>query len=82
MYQPQPSTSLSELPQRSVAQARLHATRKPQRFTFTAPYVVAQELHELSLLEGRSVSNLVAHLLEYALRTLREQRRTDQQSCS
>jgi hypothetical protein len=82
MYRPQPSAPLAELQQRSVAQARLNATRKPQRFTFTAPYVVAQELQELSILEGRSVSNLVAHLLEYALRTLREQRRVDQHTCS
>jgi len=80
MYQQRPSTPLNELQQRSVAQARLHATRKPQRMTFTAPFVVAQELAELSLQEGRSVSNLIAHLLEHALQTLREQRQADQQN--
>jgi hypothetical protein len=48
--------------------------------TFTAPFVVAQELAELSLQEGRSVSNLIAHLLEHALQTLREQRQADQQN--
>lgn len=82
MYQPQPSAPLSELPQRSVAQARLHATRKPQRITATLPWSVSAELAELSTREGRSVSNLIAHLLEISLRTLREQRRADQQSCS
>ncbi len=82
MYRPQPSAPLAELQQRSVAQARINATRKPQRYTATLPWSVSQELQELSLLEGRSVSNLIAHLLEYALRTLREQRRADQHTCS
>lgn len=78
MYKQQTGTQLSAVPQRSVAEARLHATRKPVRFTATMPWSVANELQELSLAEGRSISNLIAHLLEFALRTLREQRQAEQ----
>ena len=78
MYSPQTS---GLLPQQSAEamQARLHATRKPERLTFTAPWRVARELQELSLQEGRSVSNLIAHLLESALNSLREKRQAELQ---
>ena len=81
MYQPQIQAS-GLLPQQSAEaiRARLHATRKPERLTFTCPWRVARELQELSLLEGRSVSNLIAHLLEIALTSMREKRLAEQQN--
>ena len=38
--------------------------RRPQRITFTAPWQLAQQLQERADFEGRSLSNLIAHLLE------------------
>jgi predicted CopG family antitoxin len=38
--------------------------RKPQRITFTINHHTYQRLVERSLNEGRSLSNLVAHLVE------------------
>lgn len=38
--------------------------RRPQRITFTAPWHLAQQLQERADFEGRSLSNLIAHLLE------------------
>lgn len=38
--------------------------RKPQRVTFTINYRVHKALLDRSLEEGRSLSNLIAHLLE------------------
>jgi hypothetical protein len=40
--------------------------RKPQRLTATVPWHVVQRLQERADFEGRSLSNLVAHLLEGA----------------
>ncbi len=40
--------------------------RKPQRVTATLPWHVVQRLQERADYEGRSLSNLVAHLLEGA----------------
>lgn len=38
--------------------------RKPQRITFTACWQLHQSLQERADAEGRSLSNLIAHLLE------------------
>jgi hypothetical protein len=38
--------------------------RKPARVTATLPWVLAQRLQERADVEGRSLSNLIAHLLE------------------
>jgi hypothetical protein len=38
--------------------------RKPQRICATLPWHLAQQLQERADYEGRSLSNLVAHLLE------------------
>jgi hypothetical protein len=40
--------------------------RKPQRITATLPWHLVQRLEERAAYEGRSLSNLVAHLLEAA----------------
>ena len=42
-------------------------TRKPTRVTITIPWSLRQELEERSTKEGRSLSNLIAYLLEYSL---------------
>ena len=40
---------------------------KPRRISITLPHVTAELLEQRSLREGRSLSNLAAHLLERAL---------------
>jgi len=40
--------------------------RRPQRITSTLPWHLAQRLQQRADMEGRSVSNLIAHLLEMA----------------
>jgi hypothetical protein len=42
------------------------ARRKPQRVTATLPWHVVHRLEERASYEGRSLSNLIAHLLEVA----------------
>lgn len=42
-------------------------TRKPSRVTITIPWSLRQSLDKRSDLEGRSLSNLIAYLLEKAL---------------
>jgi len=42
-------------------------TRKPSRVTVTIPWVLRQQLEGRSDKEGRSLSNLIAYLLEKAL---------------
>ena len=44
------------------------AMRAPRRITTTLPNTVFDDLVKRSLLEGRSLSNLAAYLLECALR--------------
>jgi len=43
------------------------AFRKPRRISITVPENVYNKLAECSTLEGRSISNLAAHLLENVL---------------
>lgn len=43
------------------------AFRAPRRITITVPYGAYQRLLERSELEGRSLSNLAAYLLENAM---------------
>ena len=43
------------------------AFRSPRRITITLPYGAYQRLLERSELEGRSLSNLAAYLLEHAM---------------
>ena len=50
----------------TTAQLR-YSMRKPQRVTITVNYRVHKDLVERSLEEGRSLSNLIAHLLEKAI---------------
>ena len=40
--------------------------RKPQRICATVPWHVVHRLEERAAYEGRSLSNLIAHLLEAA----------------
>ncbi len=40
---------------------------KPRRISITLPQITAELLEQRSLREGRSLSNLAAHLLEMAL---------------
>jgi hypothetical protein len=40
--------------------------RKPTRISATLPWGLAQRLQERADVEGRSLSNLIAHLLEGA----------------
>jgi hypothetical protein len=40
--------------------------RKPQRVTATLPWHLVHRLEERAAYEGRSLSNLIAHLLEGA----------------
>jgi hypothetical protein len=40
--------------------------RRPQRITFTSHWQLHQRLQERADQEGRSLSNLIAHLLEVA----------------
>ena len=40
--------------------------RRPQRVTATLPWHLVQHLQERADFEGRSLSNLIAHLLEAA----------------
>jgi hypothetical protein len=40
--------------------------RRPQRITFTAHWQLHQRLQERADQEGRSLSNLIGHLLEVA----------------
>ena len=56
--QPMPSA----LPQPAVSLL----SRKPTRITFTACWQLQQTLQERADSEGRSLSNLIAHLLEVA----------------
>lgn len=42
-------------------------TRKPKRLTITVSHAVAEHLLSISDQQGRSTSNLAAHLLEVAL---------------
>lgn len=43
------------------------AFRSPRRITITLPFGAYQRLLERSELEGRSLSNLAAYLLEHAM---------------
>lgn len=53
---------------RSPAQEpRNLALRSPKRITITPPFGAYQKLQERCDQEGRSLSNLAAYLLEYAL---------------
>jgi hypothetical protein len=52
----------SALPQPAVSLL----SRKPTRITFTACWQLQQTLQERADSEGRSLSNLIAHLLEVA----------------
>ncbi|MEB3319398.1 MAG: hypothetical protein VKI63_00470 [Cyanobium sp.] len=49
--------------------SRVPGMRKPERITITVPYVIYQGLQERCDLEGRSLSNLAASLLERSLLT-------------
>jgi hypothetical protein len=42
--------------------------RKPVRLTITMPNSIFQDLERLSFEQGRSLSNLAAHLLEVSLK--------------
>lgn len=44
-----------------------YSMRKPQRVTITINYRVHKALLDRSIEEGRSLSNLIAHLLEKAI---------------
>lgn len=46
---------------------RRHAVRKPQRITITIPQAVYEDLGEMSIRQGRSMSNLASFLLEQAV---------------
>lgn len=63
---------MTKVKQRSAAAARdslslLPLQRKPQRITVTISWILYQRLLRRSDQEGRSLSNLAAHLLEKEL---------------
>lgn len=45
------------------------AFRHSERLTLTLPWAVRDQLQQRALVEGRSVSNLAAYLIERALRS-------------
>ncbi|NBS69669.1 hypothetical protein EBT31_12265 [bacterium] len=47
-------------------------SRRPKRITITVSYAVAEHLLNISDEQGRSTSNLAAHLLEVALGGMQE----------
>lgn len=53
------------------------AQRKPYRLTAVFPFAVAQWLFSHAAEQGRSVSNLIAHLVEMAMR--REQAKAEKE---
>lgn len=56
------------MPVQSTVTSRLpSASRKPQRVTITVSWQLHQRLLERADAEGRSLSNLMAHLLEVAM---------------
>ena len=50
----------------TAGQAAMVLRRKPQRVTTTINWQLYQRLQERADIEGRSLSNLMAHLLEVA----------------
>jgi predicted HicB family RNase H-like nuclease len=62
-------TSFSQSPTGTADLARRieRASRKPQRLSVTVSWSLHQRLEERASYEGRSLSNLVAHLLEAAV---------------
>jgi hypothetical protein len=61
-------TSFSQPPSglRGFVPASELLRRKPQRVTATLPWHLVQNLQQRADFEGRSLSNLIAHLLEAA----------------
>jgi hypothetical protein len=59
-------TSFSQPPSglRGFVPASELLRRKPQRVTATLPWQLVQDLQQRADFEGRSLSNLIAHLLE------------------
>jgi hypothetical protein len=59
-------TSFSQPPSglRGFVPASELLRRKPQRVTATLPWHLVQNLQQRADFEGRSLSNLIAHLLE------------------
>lgn len=60
----------------SIPSMATHATpgrfRRPVRVTITIPYTTYEDLVERSNLQGRSLSNLAAYLLETALQVVQD----------
>ena len=50
----------------SAVPASQLARRKPSRISATLPWSLVQRLEERAAYEGRSLSNLIAHILEGA----------------
>ena len=46
------------------------ALRKPQRICVTLPHATHQQLIQLSITQGRSISNLAAYFLERSIAAL------------
>lgn len=59
--------SNDSFPQRKIATFPSPLTRKPSRVTVTIPWSLRQQLDARSDQEGRSLSNLIAYLLEKVL---------------
>jgi len=57
-------TSISSTPFSLQTQ---HSFRAPKRLTITVPHVLMEALIQRSSVEGRSLSNLAAYLLELSL---------------
>jgi len=60
LYSPAPGSGLVQQPAAHLLR------RKPQRMTITVSWSVLDKLQRRSDAEGRSLSNLAAHLLELA----------------
>ena len=66
-----PGRGQSSLPKDQLMKATQHlALRKPQRICVTLPHATHEQLIQLSLTQGRSISNLAAYFLERSIAAL------------
>lgn len=77
MYPPQTRGPGPVTPTGGNGQLIRRATLKPARFTATLPGQVYADLVDAAGAEGRSISNLAAHLLEMALQLWRQRQQVN-----
>jgi len=67
IFRSQPISSAMEQSQMTHENSHSRAFRKPKRITITVPHSTYLDLERISCEQGRSLSNLSAHLLECAM---------------